>query len=37
MGLDVWRAFIQFKVETPVASTQGPTLIPLSVGFRFWD
>jgi hypothetical protein len=37
MGLDVGRVFFQFKVEAPVASTQGSTLIPLSVGFRFWD
>jgi hypothetical protein len=37
MGLDVGRAFIQLRVEAPVASTMGSTLIPLNVGFRFWD
>jgi hypothetical protein len=37
MGLDIGRAFVQLRMETPVASSQGSTLIPLSVGFRFWD
>jgi hypothetical protein len=36
MGLDIGRAFIQLKVANPVASG-GPILIPLEVGFRFWD
>ncbi|HET7188070.1 MAG TPA: hypothetical protein VFI52_07940 [Gemmatimonadaceae bacterium] len=36
MGLDVGRAFIQMKLDQPIAS-QGPVLVPISVGFRFWD
>jgi hypothetical protein len=36
MGLDIGRAFIQVKLENPIAS-QGPVTTPLSVGFRFWD
>lgn len=36
VGVDVGRLFMQMKFEQPVAS-QGPTLIPLSVGFRFWE
>jgi hypothetical protein len=36
MGLDIGRAFIQLKLEHPVAS-QGPNVVPLNVGFRFWD
>jgi hypothetical protein len=36
VGLDVGRLFLQLKYEQPVAS-QGPAMIPLSVGFRFWD
>jgi hypothetical protein len=36
MGLNVGRLFVQVKHELPVAS-QGPSLTPLSVGFRFWD
>jgi hypothetical protein len=36
MGLDVGRAFIQLRLLNPVAS-QGPILVPLNVGFRFWD
>ena len=36
VGLDVGRAFVQLRVLNPVAS-QGPILVPLSVGFRFWD
>lgn len=35
-GLDIGRMFIQMKLDQPVAS-QGPVLLPLSVGFRFWD
>ena len=35
-GLDVGRAFVQLRMLNPVAS-QGPILVPLSVGFRFWD
>lgn len=36
MGLDIGKAFIQVKIENPIAS-QGPLVTPLSVGFRFWD
>lgn len=36
MGLDIGRAFIQMKLDQPIAS-QGPVLVPISVGFRFWD
>lgn len=36
MGLDVGRAFIQVKLAQPIAS-EGPVLVPISVGFRFWD
>lgn len=36
MGLDVGRAFIQMKLAQPIAS-DGPVLVPISVGFRFWD
>jgi hypothetical protein len=36
VGLDVGRLFMQLKVEQPVAA-QGPTLMPFSVGFRFWE
>jgi hypothetical protein len=36
VGLDVGRAFIQMKLDQPIAS-QGPTLVPITVGFRFWD
>lgn len=36
VGLDIGRAFIQLKAENPVAS-QGPFVVPLNIGFRFWD
>ena len=36
MGLDIGRAFIEFKLENPIAS-QGELVTPLTVGFRFWD
>jgi hypothetical protein len=36
MGLDIGRAFIQLKLENPVAS-HGPVIVPLNIGFRFWD
>ena len=36
LGLDIGRAFIQMKVSNPIAS-QGPMLVPVNVGFRFWD
>jgi hypothetical protein len=36
MGLDIGRAFIQLRVENPVAS-RGLVLTPVSIGFRFWD
>jgi hypothetical protein len=36
MGLDIGRAFIQLKLENPVAS-HGPVVVPLNIGFRFWD
>ena len=36
LGLDIGRAFIQLKLEHPVAS-QGPIVVPLNIGFRFWD
>ncbi|MCY7379838.1 MAG: hypothetical protein LH467_10955 [Gemmatimonadaceae bacterium] len=34
MGLDIGRAFVQFKTQVPVAST-GDRRTPISVGFRF--
>ena len=34
MGLEIGRAFVQMKMQVPVASN-GPTRVPLSVGFRF--
>jgi hypothetical protein len=36
VGLDIGRAFIQVRLENPVAS-QGPIVVPLNIGFRFWD
>lgn len=36
LGLDIGRAFIQMKFEAPIASN-GPVVVPISVGFRFWD
>jgi hypothetical protein len=36
VGLDVGRAFIQVRMLNPVAS-YGPILVPVNVGFRFWD
>ena len=36
VGLDIGRAFIQLKLENPVAS-HGPIVVPLNIGFRFWD
>jgi len=37
VGLELGRhLFVQSKIMVPVAS-QGPTFVPLSVGFRFWD
>jgi hypothetical protein len=36
LGLDIGRAFIQVRMLNPVAS-QGPIVVPLNVGFRFWD
>jgi hypothetical protein len=36
MGLDIGRAFVQLKIENPVAS-HGPIVTPVSIGFRFWD
>lgn len=36
MGVDIGRAFVQVKLENPVAS-QGPIVVPVSVGIRFWD
>lgn len=36
MGLDIGRAFIQMKFEAPIASN-GPVVVPINVGFRFWD
>jgi hypothetical protein len=35
-GLDIGRAFIQVRMLNPIAS-QGPIVVPLNVGFRFWD
>lgn len=34
MGLDIGRAFVQFKTQVPVASN-GDRRTPISVGFRF--
>jgi hypothetical protein len=36
IGLDVGRAFIQLRATNPIAS-DGPIVLPLTVGFRFWD
>jgi hypothetical protein len=36
MGLDVGRLFVQVRYLNPVAS-QGPVVVPINIGFRFWD
>jgi hypothetical protein len=36
VGLDVGRLFIQARLLNPVAS-YGPVVVPVNVGFRFWD
>ena len=35
-GLDIGRMFIQAKLDQPIAS-DGPVLVPINIGFRFWD
>jgi hypothetical protein len=36
MGLDIGRAFVQVRYLNPLA-TQGPVVVPVNIGFRFWD
>ena len=35
-GLDIGRMFIQAKLDQPIVS-DGPVLVPINIGFRFWD